>query len=363
VTRSVPSALQATLSTPAFKLADLIKITRTDGIRICMTTWDFPITVDLGDGDGLMEFSPRNISGVTAFAASVNASIDDSELSTLVDSTIIADDVRRGFFQNAVIAVGYVDPDDPANPWLHRTYEVGECKIEGVTAKFELLGPEKRLERPWQVPLTLNCRHSFGDVDCGININVPVWQANHVYNEGDEVAPSDPTSKKWFYVLSAGTGGIGTSGPTEPDWSLITSGTGIDNEITWQSFDARKVLGVVTAVTDARNFGADGIDIGNDYFAEGYIEWLYGRNKGERQRVRFDNGLGSIIQHRPCLDVPQIGDTFFAIVGCRKRLAEDCVRKHDNQHRSSSRTLRFGGFPFLAPVSSSFSADKGGSND
>lgn len=353
MTRVVPAPLQTTLSGTSFSLAVLVKLEKPNGEVICLTTWDKPLSVNL-DGDGLLVYTPQNIEGVTTFSASINAAIDDSELTVPIDDEFIADDIRRQFYAGTQIKIGYVDPSDLANPWLHRAYEVGQVSKEGAKAKFELLGPEKRLERPVGVPLTLNCRYSFGDEDCGMNVNVNVWQANQTYNEQDEVQPV-AGGKLWFYASSAGTGGIGTSGATEPVWA---AGTVIDNDIIWTSFNARKVMGVVTAVTDARNFGADGIDIANDYFAEGFIEWTYGRNTGERQRVRLDNGLGSIIQHRPNLDVPEIGDTFFAIVGCRKRLEEDCVLKHDNAHRSSSRTLRFGGFPFLAPEDVTATAPK-----
>lgn len=358
MTRSVPAALQMKLEGASMSLAVLVKLVKTNGEVITLTTWDKSLLVDL-DGDGILTYTPQDISGVTAFSASINAAIDDAELSVPIDDAFIGDDIRRQFFAGTKVYIGYVDPDDLANPWLHRYYEVGQVKIDGAEAKFELLGPEKRLETPVNVPLTLNCRYQFGDADCGINLDVPNWEPNTIYNEGDEIQPGDG-GKLWFYASTAGTGGVGTSGPTAPTWA---AGTVVDNDIIWTSMRARKVLGVVTAVTDARNFGANGIDIVADYFAEGFIEWLHSRNAGEKQRIKFDSGTGSIIQHRPCLDVPQIGDTFYAIVGCRKRLTEDCVQKHNNAVRSISRTLRFGGFPFLAPEQSGASASKENNND
>lgn len=353
MTRTVPAALQTKLASASMALAVLVKLIKPNGEVITLTTWDKPLAVNL-DGDGTLTYVPQDIKEVTQFSASINAAIDDAELSVPVDDSFIADDIRRQFFAGTIVKVGYVDPGDLANPWLHRYYEVGQVQLNGAEAKFELLGPEKRLETPVNVPLTLNCRYQFGDADCGINLDVPVWEPNTTYNEGDEIQPGDG-GKLWFYASSAGTGGVGTSGPTAPTWA---AGTVVDNDIVWTSFRARKVLGIVTAVTDARNFGANGIDIAEDYFAEGYIEWLYGRNTGEKQRIRFDSGDGSIIQHRPCLDVPEIGDTFYAVAGCRKRLTEDCVEKHDNANRSISRTLRFGGFPFLAPEQSGATASK-----
>lgn len=359
MTRVIPASLQATFETAAFALATLVKIEKRDGEIITLTTWDKPLDVDIdGEGYGIYTYTPQDIEGVTTFSASINAAIDDAELTVPIDAVFVADDIRRQFYAGGKVKIAYVDPDDLDNPLFHRYYEIGQIKREGARIKFELLGPEKRLENNVGVPLTINCRYQFGDPNCGMNIDVQAWQATNSYAIGDEVRPSDYSAQEWFFALEAGTGGVGTSGGSEPDWSLATSGTLVDNDIVWQAFPARKVFGTVTAVTDARNFGANGIDIAPDYFVNGYIEWLYGRNSGERQRIKTDTGTGSIIQHRPCLDVPQIGDTFFAIVGCRKRLTEDCVQKHDNAARSISRTLRFGGFPFLAPEQSGVSAPK-----
>lgn len=356
MTRTVPAPLQTTLSGSSMALAVLVKLERPDGVIIPMTTWDKPLAVNL-DGAGLMTYAPRDIAGVTAFSASINAAIDDAELSVAIDDNFISDDARRQFFNGTQVKIGYVDPDDLANPWLHRQYEIGEVHTEGVRIRFELLGREKRLEQNVGVPLTVNCRYQFGSVECGLNLNVPVWQPNAAYEFQDEVQPSDG-GQLWYYASSAGTG-TGTSGPTEPAWSDSPT---LDNDIVWTAFAARRVAGIVTAVTDARNFAADGIDMAPDWFGDGMIEWTYGLNTGEKQRIRSDSGTGSIIQHRPCLDVPAIGDTFYAVAGCRKRLTEDCVLKHHNAERSSSRTLRFGGFPFLAPESSGVNAPKENNN-
>lgn len=356
--RIVPSALQDKLASPSMALATLIKIIVPNEKIICLTTWDKPLLVNL-DGEGFETYIPSDIESVSQFSVSINAAIDDGEISVPIGDLFVADDIRRSFYNGSIVRKGYVDPHDLDNPFYYCYYETGQIKIEGLRIKFELLGPEKRLETPVNIPLTLNCRYQFGDEMCGINLEVEDWSPFDTINIGDERKPVG-NSKVWFYAAEAGTGGIGTTGPYEPVWP--TSGDIIDNDIVWRSFPARRVMGVVTAVTDARNFGADGIDIGEDFFGEGYVIWLYGRNAGEKQRIRFDSGTGSIIQHRPCLDIPQIGDTFWAVVGCRKRLTEDCVQKHDNRHRSSSRTLRFGGFPFLAPEDVTATAPKENNN-
>lgn len=283
--RGIPAAMLTTIRTDAFKFALLCKIARVDGTVITMTTWGTSLDADLEGSGDIRTYMPADLRGISAFSAQLNAAIDDSDLDVSIDGTyFISDDIRRGFFNAAVITIGYVNPDNPTEAWLNRKYEMGQVKVEGISAKFELLGPEKRLETAIGRPLTLNCPWRFTDVNCGVV----------AYHE----------------------------------------------------------TATVTAVTDGRTFTASGISIANDYFGEGDLLWLTGRNEGERHRIKTDNGSGLITQHFPCLDLPQIGDTFDATPGCRKRLAEDCVAKWSNGNR-------FGGFPFLAPENVTATAPKG----
>ena len=59
-----------------------------------------------------------------------------------------------------------------------------------------------------------------------------VWQANHSYTLGSVVRPT--SSNNCVYIMIVPDPGPGSSGVTEPTWSLTPGDTVIDNEITWQ---------------------------------------------------------------------------------------------------------------------------------
>ena len=344
--RTLPAALQTTLETDSMALAVLVKLTRPDGGIIALTTWGRDLIVNL-DGGGAISYSPTQIEGISTFSAQINGAIDDSELTAGLETEFAADDIRRQFFAGTVVKVGYVVPTDLANPWLHRVYEIGRSQVEGARVRMELLGPERRLEAPVGRPLTANCPWDFGSAECGVNTDVTAWSSATAYALGAERKPV-AGGKLWFRATVAGTSGGG-----EPAWA---AGTVIDGGVTWTSFNARRIGGTVATVTGGGAFTASGINIAADWFAQGLVIWLSGDNAGEKQRIHSDGGAGAITQRFSCLDAILVGDTFTLVAGCRKRLSEDCVAKHQNAAVSSSRTLRFGGFQHLAPENVTASA-------
>lgn len=86
----------------------------------------------------------------------------------------------------------------------------------------------------------------------------------------------------------------------------------------------------VTGVTDKRTFTASGATQDPDYFGEGVITWLTGDNAtGRAHKVRtFEAGVFTL--SLPTVLPIQVGDTFTAVAGCRKRLIEDCKTKFNN---------------------------------
>jgi hypothetical protein len=338
--RAIPSALQTKIVGGGCPMAHLVQVTPSHGAIVAITDWNRAINVNL-DGSTAYDFLPNDISELAQITSQINAPIDDSELHIQIYDKFTADAIRRGFYQNADVIIGIIDPTDLANPWKHSRYRVGKTKVEGVNGVFELLGIEKSLENPVGRSLSANCRNEFGDSTCKLNINVTVWQASHAYALGAERKPT-AGGKLWFRVTTAGT-----SGASEPTWA---AGTVNDGTVVWTSFNARRVTGTVTSVIDTRQFAASGINIADDYFGNGYIEWLTGSNAGERHRVYSDDGAGNIVQRSVCWDIPLVGDAFSAIVGCRKTITI-CRDKHNNVINNFS-------FPYLAPEFVSGSAPK-----
>ena len=344
MSHTIPSALLTKIESAAHVEAKLVKIVLADGSIIGITSWDAADLACNIDGDGSVTYYRDKIASLSPISMQINAPADDLELTVMDDGTVFtADLLRANAYDGAVATVAIVDPSDLANPAVVGTYDIGQTQINGVALTFELIGIEKRLEQVVGVTLTSTCRHRFGDMaTCGINTDVSAWQATHAYAVGDEVKPTAANAAGWFRATVAGT-----SGGSQPTWP--GSGTVVDGTVTWTFFKARRRTGTVATVTDKRTFAASGINNTSDYLGEGSIQWLTGNNVGQRRRVRSDSGAGALTLHIPMLKTIVAGDTFLAIAGCRRRMVEDCITKHEQPASSTSRTLRFGGFPHLAP--------------
>lgn len=352
--RSVPSPIATAIASDSFRLATLVLIILADGSTISLTDWDQALIVNL-DGNGDKTYSPNKIEGLSTFSAQINAPIDDSDLSVIIDgSTFIADDVRRGVYDNATVTIGYVIPSNLANPWLHRKYDTAQASISGIKVTLELMGPEKRLEQPVGRTITVNCPWTFGSKDCGIQTRANAWVTLTAYALGDIVKRATGTGIYWFKATVAGTTDV-----AEPTWPATVGGTVVDGTVTWTAFRARRLAGTVSSSANRRTIVATGITVDTDYFGEGFVTFLTGANAGDRRRVKSDTGTGTLVLQMAAFDDIAIGDTFEALVGCRKRIEEDCIDKHDNEANSSSGTLRFGGFPFLAEEGVTATAPKG----
>ncbi len=99
----------------------------------------------------------------------------------------------------------------------------------------------------------------------------------------------------------------------------------------------RKVLtsfthsGTVSAVTSSQVFVDNTRTEADDYFAEGELTWLTGDNAGIACKVKtYASASDTFTLAVPMTFPIQVGDTFSAIAGCRKRLDEDCRLKFDN---------------------------------
>ncbi|TGP28197.1 DUF2163 domain-containing protein [Mesorhizobium sp. M2D.F.Ca.ET.232.01.1.1] len=343
VGRTVPTDVLAAIGSEAYELATLVLKTQPDGTQLGFTDWNEPLAVNLR-GVGVVTYQPGGFNELSAFSAQINAPIDDREFKVnLGAGSPTADEIRRGRFDNAIIEIGYVIPTNLANPWFYCRYDFGQSDIKGLVGRLEMMGTEKRLEQPVGYPITANCPKNYGDQGCGIPTRANVWTATHAIAVGDLVKRLTGSGIYWFKATVAGT-----TGASEPTWPTTLGGTVVDGGVTWKAIPARRLIGTVTSVTNRTTFVASGISVASDYFGEGFITFQTGANAGDVRRVKSDNGTGTLVLHQGAYDDIAIGDTFEALVGCRHRLEEDCITKHDNANNSRTKTLRFGGQPFLA---------------
>lgn len=107
------------------------------------------------------------------------------------------------------------------------------------------------------------------------------------------------------------------------------------------------VAGTLTSATDGSTFQDLSRTEVDDYFAVGTIQFTSGANAGLKpQEIKSYAADGTIVTFEPFYYLPEIGDSYTMIPGCRKRL-EDCRDKWNN-------VLNFGGFPNV-PTSSQYS--------
>ena len=101
--------------------------------------------------------------------------------------------------------------------------------------------------------------------------------------------------------------------------------------------------GTVSAVTSQQVFTASALTQAADYFVEGTVEFTSGDNDGYTQKCKIFTSGKVFTLSLPMPYAIQIGDTFSAVAGCQKRLAEDCATKFSN-------VLNFGGEPHLPGI-------------
>ncbi len=92
------------------------------------------------------------------------------------------------------------------------------------------------------------------------------------------------------------------------------------------------VTGTITSVTDQYYIADSGLTQVDDYFGNGLIRFTSGANAGLKPLVikAYSQTGGVIFTQEAWFYLPEVGDTYEMIPGCRKRLTEDCVGKWGN---------------------------------
>ncbi len=162
--KSIPTALQAHLRGELTTLAELVKITRTDGAIIAFTTHDADLILDgvTYKADG--SFS----SGRMDQAASLKA--DDYDVTGFLQSEAIdEEDLSKGLYDHARIDVfvcNWADVSQGVVP-LRRGW-LGEIAVEGGRYTASLRGLHDLLKQRVGETYTPECRYDLGDGRCGV---------------------------------------------------------------------------------------------------------------------------------------------------------------------------------------------------
>ncbi|WP_440468114.1 DUF2163 domain-containing protein [Pseudomonas sp. YH-1] len=97
------------------------------------------------------------------------------------------------------------------------------------------------------------------------------------------------------------------------------------------NIEAFKVYGSITSVTSQYQFQDTSRTEEDDWFTAGEVLFLTGANAGLRAlRIKLSTAGGQFYLHGGMFYMPQVGDTYVMIPGCRKRRQEDCRVKFNN---------------------------------
>jgi uncharacterized phage protein (TIGR02218 family) len=164
--KPVSPALQAHLDGELTTLADLVKITRTDGVTPGFTTHDADLT--LGGvtyrADGA--FTPQGMDNAARLKA------DGFEVEGILDDALLsAADMRAGLYDHARIDVYVCNWADLSQGTVQlRRGWLGEVALRDGRYVAELRGFHDLLQRRVGDIYTPECRYDLGDSRCGVNV-------------------------------------------------------------------------------------------------------------------------------------------------------------------------------------------------
>jgi len=285
--KTIPSALLTHYGQDVTTVAHALKITRADAQVFGFTSHDQDVTISgvtYGAAQGL---------DASAIVTAAGGAVGNLEIRTLNDGSLFTlTDILGGVWRNAAFLIFRYNWATPANgidTLLAGT--LGEIRWDETMLTVELRDLRQYLQQPVGSASSKNCRYRLGSTD---------------KNNGGLCMIDLP--------------------------SLMVVGV------------------TVTSVTDNRIFVASPLALPLHWLSNGYLTWLTGANAGLDAQIQYQDenpgsGNEAIQLSRPMVSAIQIGDTFNAFPGCRKRLTEDCIGKFNN-------VLNFGGEPHRPGIDS-----------
>ena len=171
--RTIPSALQAKLSSGVTTLCRCWIVTRRDGIKQGFTDHDDDVVLDA--------VTCRADTGVTGSEATAKhgMAVDASEISgALSDETLNEDDLAAGLYDSAAVELWLTDWSEPALRVLLARGSLGEVRRDGAAFVAELRGLSQALSQDSGRLYTTNCGADLGDGKCRVNLSSPAYRGS-----------------------------------------------------------------------------------------------------------------------------------------------------------------------------------------
>lgn len=242
-----------------------------------------PVDLAMSNGELYLTESGYEFSGLAASSTFASSSIDLSGI--LQMGAIDRDDLMAGVYDNArlyLFATSWANPIEDEEPC--GLYFFGKVQIEDERYGVQLMGAIDVLSQSTGRTYSPSCPWTLFDQ----TLDGHVLPAQQSRCSGPRSAPDGPT------------------------------------------LAAFKVTGTVTAVASQYVIGDSGRSEPADYFAYGAIRFTTGANAGLKAQEIKKFGAGIVEVHEAFFYMPQVGDQYEMIPGCRKRLEQDCVAKWAN---------------------------------
>lgn len=165
VTRTIPGPLAAALSASPRRAAECLVVEARDGTRARFTSWDRPLTIDLGLGDG----AETCAAGMTLSTLTLTAGLDASsfEVEGPLRAPITRVAVLGGRWRSARAWLVRVSPG-VAGVAPIMAGRVADYRVEGSRFVFEVRNAVAALNQVQGRVLSPYCDAQFGDARCGV---------------------------------------------------------------------------------------------------------------------------------------------------------------------------------------------------
>jgi len=349
VSKTLRPAYQSAIESGVAKIAYCLRIERTDGFVLRVTSHDRQLMMNNGVIYHPDEADP-DATAITLRSDAEAATIDLE--GALTDNGVSREDVIAGLFDFARVFLFRTLWDDP-----HEDDEemaagfIGETRVEEQRYVAELRSLATRFGETVGRVHGSTCDADLGDGRCKVRLAPPEWQPDTFYEErpasdagkGAVVRPTTQNTRHFRCVTP------GTSGSSEPAWDTTIGNVTADGTAEWEAIRALDQDDAVVSVTSRSQFSGD-IGFPDDWFGGGTVEMTSGANAGIKREVSGYVGDTYTLWVAFPFDI-EAGDQYTAQAGCRKRLDQDCIAKFDNAHNhrafphlpGKQVTSRFGG--------------------
>jgi len=333
--KSVSGALATHLAGAVTTLATCWRVERTDGAVFGFTDHDRDLVVSS------VTYAAGSGYARAAIASRADLSVDDTELSGILNSGLITEsDIRAGVWDGAEVRIFVVNWADLSQGTMPlRRGRLGEViSADDGSFTVELRGLAQALQQQVGELYSSECRADLGDARCRITLRPALVARSTAYPAGsflrvetDGAGVGSLREEGRIYECTT----AGTTAAGAPAFSTTVGTTTADGGVTWTAREAWTRGGRVQSSSDRQTIVAENL-IGLGGYADGWFEigvliMESGANAGvARDVVAWQQGSRTIGLFLPMPFAIAVGDVFRIQPGCDKRL-DTCRAKFANR--------------------------------